>query len=304
MSWNSLHQIESTEAYSCYARVNLSLIHPRLLSTLVLLDPVIQEAPTGPPEDDGPTPPQASTFRRDLWASREIAAASFGRSKFYQTWDDRVFSKWIEFGLRDLPTAIYPEASTSQDGETAVTLTTPKHQEVFTFLRPNYGGQDATGKRVINRTTHADLDPAAPLTYPFYRPEPPTTLRNLPFLRPSVLYVFGGKSGLSTPELRKLKMERTGTGVGGSGGAQNGRVKEVVLEVVGHFVAMEAVGACADAAAGWIDQEMQRWGEEEEDFRTEWSKKKKQEKFMIDEEWKKRLGWRPVRLNSESPSKI
>ena len=288
-------------------RVNVSLIHPRLLSTLVLMDPGIQKASAGHPKEGGPPPAVLSTFRRDLWPSRDDAAASFGNSKFYQTWDDRVLKKWVEFGLRDLPTAVYPNISTSQDAKTAVTLTTPKHQEVFTFARPNYGGQGTDGKQITNRITHADLDPADPAdpsSYPFYRPEPPTTFRNLPFLRPSVLYVFGGESNLSTPERRKMKMERTGIGIGGSGGVQDGRVKAVVLEGIGHLVAMEAVGACAEAAAIWFDQEIKRWRKEEEDFKREWSNKKKQEKFMIDEEWLKRIGAKPGRSNSEASTKL
>lgn len=285
-------------------RVNISLIHPRLLSTLVLLDPVIQEASAGPPTTGGPQPALASTFRRDLWPSREVAATSFGNSKFYQAWDDRVLKKWIEFGLRDLPTAIYPDVSTSQDGQTGVTLTTPKHQEVFTFARPNYGGRDATGKHVINRTTHADYDPADPSAYPFYRPEPSATFRNLPFLRPSVLYVFGGESNMSTPEWRKRKTESTGTGLGGSGGAPDGRVKEVVLEGIGHLVAMEAVGACAEAAAMWFDQEVKRWRKEEEEFQKKWRNKKKQEKSMVDDEWMKRIGVKPRRPNAQTANKL
>ncbi|SLM37424.1 Alpha/Beta hydrolase fold [Lasallia pustulata] len=283
--------------------VNLSLIHPRLLTSLVLLDPVIIEASKPPNQDKNPVT-LASTVRRDLWPSREVAAAWFGNSKFYQTWDARVLKKWIEFGLRDLPTAIYPSVSLSQDTKRAVTLTTPKHQEVFTFSRPNYAGQDATGKQIINRTTHADLDPADSYSFPFYRPEPRITFRNLPFLRPSVLYVFGGESDLSTPEFRKMKIERTGIGVGGSGGAQCGRVKEVVLEGIGHLVAMDAVGSCAEAAAMWFDQEMQRWRKEEEAFRREWSKKKKQDKFMIDEEWMKRIGAKPGRSNPGGLNKL
>ena len=268
------------------------------------MDPIIQEASRGPSKTRRPAHAILSTFRRDLWPSREVASASFGNSKFYQNWDDRVLKKWIEFGLRDLPTAIYPNASRSQDETTAVTLMTPKHQEVFTYGRPNYRAQGGSGKQTINRTTHADLDPADPSTYPCYRPEKLITFRNLPFLRPSVLYIFGGESESSPPEWRKTKLERTGTGVGGSGGAQAGRVKEVVLEGIGHLVAMEAVEACADAAAMWFDQELKRWRKEEEDFNREWSKKKKQEKFMLDEEWMKRIGAKSGRSNSRTSNKL
>lgn len=109
---------------------------------------------------------------------------------------------------------------------------------------------------------------------------------------------------MSSPELRKMKMETTGTGLGGSGGAIEGRVKEVVLEGIGHLVAMEAVGACAEAAAMWFDQEVKRWREEEEDFQRKWSNKKKQERFMVDEEWINRIGAKPQRSNSQVRNKL
>ncbi|KAI9881029.1 MAG: hypothetical protein M1830_008911 [Pleopsidium flavum] len=264
---------------------NLALIHPRLLTTLILLDPVIQKHSSSP-SGSGFSPGRASTFRRDLWPSRSAAAESFRKSKFYQAWDERVLDRWLQYGLRDLPTTIYPEDSTLDDTGKPVTLTTTKHQEVFTFLRPIFTSKDEHGKEAIIRLTHADFDPTTPHSSPFYRPEPEHTYHNLPFVRPSVLYIFGGLSLLSPPEWRKEKMELTGSGVGGSGGMKAGRVKEVVLENAGHLVAMEAVGACADATAEWLRVELKRWWEEEDKFNQEWSVKTRREKLMISEEWK------------------
>lgn len=94
---------------------------------------------------------------------------------------------------------------------------------------------------------------------------------------------------------RKEKMDSTGTGVGGSGGTKEGRVREVVLEEIGHLVAMEAVEACADAATSWIGKEMGRWRDEERKFREEWSKKGILEKQVVSEEWKRMIGG-PLRV--------
>ena len=73
-----------TQIYSHHSpshRVNLSLMHPRLFTTLVLLDPVIQsQSVVAPPSE--PNVARASTFRRDLWPSRAAAAASFAKSPF------------------------------------------------------------------------------------------------------------------------------------------------------------------------------------------------------------------------------
>jgi len=231
----------------------------------------------------------ASTFRRDLWPSRRAAAESFRKSQFYQAWDERVLDRWLNYGLRDVPTAIYPDDGATTDGEKPVTLTTTKHQEVFTFLRPTFSGKQEPEKDVIDRAAQPDFDVAFPRSYPFYRPEPVRTFHNLPFVRPSVLYIFGGLSDLSPPDWREEKMERTGSGVGGSGGVKEGRVKQVVLEEHGHLIAMEAVEACADATAAWVGPELKRWRDEEDRTMQGWSRKSRRDKLVVSEEWKKRV---------------
>lgn len=282
--------------------VHLAYSHPRLLASLVLIDPIIQNASAAAPDKSRLSHTQASTFRRDDWPSRAEAASSVKKSKFYISWDPRVLDLWIRYGLRSLPTDIYPrehdDSDRSEYADGPVTLTTTKHQEVFTFLRPNFDGLDANGKLIVNRRTHPDLDLRAADKYPFYRPEPPAIFNDLPRLRPSVLYIFGGQSDFSRPDLRKQKMERTGTGVGGSGGTEVGRVKEVVFEDVGHLVPMEAVGRCAAAAGEWLASELKRWREEEAEFKREWETKERRERFTTSEEWKKNIGGDP-RMMSE-----
>ncbi|KAJ5544926.1 hypothetical protein N7535_006688 [Penicillium sp. DV-2018c] len=275
----------------------LCLMHSRLIHTLVLLDPVIQRQTT---QLDGPSlennkrkiaqTTQLSTHRRDIWPSRQDAAEGFRRSPFYQTWDPRVLSRWIEHGLRDLPTAIHPDSKTVTKTKTntnnangpPVTLRTPLHQEVFTFSRPNY---NHTTNATVNRRTHPDLDADHPHNHPFYRPEPARIFSQLPFLRPSVLYVFGGKSDMCLPDMRADKLANTGVGIGGSGGVAKGRVRDVMLEEFGHLLAQEAVNECAEAAVAWITPEIRRWREEEESFEREWRGKSKVEKMTVDKEW-------------------
>lgn len=295
-SFPFIANISSIESALTSYSVKLSLLHPRLLHSLVLLDPVIYRAF----KNDGthsfhttgknvPITTKLSTYRRDLWPSREAAAESFRKSPFYQAWDPRVLDRWIKYGLRDLPTAIHPldETSTSK-GDKPVTLRTTLHQEVFTFSRPNYDF-DRSKNTPINIFTHPDLDPSLN-SYPFYRPEGLLIFSQLQHLRPGVLYVAAGKSDLSAPELRADKLAVTGRGVGGSGGVPTGRVQELFLKDRGHLLAQEAVTECADAAASWFGKELQRFREEEETFRTQWSRKSKVEKMTIDEEWKKHVG--------------
>ncbi|RKL49902.1 hypothetical protein BFJ70_g1075 [Fusarium oxysporum] len=245
--------------------------HPRLLRSLVLLDPVIQIP-------NGSIPPAiSSTARRDIWPSREEAAARFRGSKFFQAWDPRVLDRWIEHGLRQVPTELHPAQGTEKDER--VTLTTSKHQELFTFLRPT--DREVPGEEYLDKDPVADEEYPG---YPFYRPEPLQVFRRLPELRPSVLYIFGETSELSPLEQREAKMARTGTGVGGSGGAAAGRVKQIVLDC-GHLVAMERVTECADAIIGFLGSELERWQQEKEEFERYWKKQSRKEQITIDENW-------------------
>lgn len=267
--------------------VKLSLMHPRLFQTLVLIDPVIQRfsSPSG-----NYSPALASSVRRDRWPSRSAARKAFLRSQFYQKWDPRVFDRWITYGLRDLPTALYPNAqpssvpppatadpsaTTTSQPEKEVTLCTTKHNEVLTFLRHHPVQYDSSGHVVVDpnleRLKYPDYDFQESPAETFYRAEPLSIFQDLPFVRPSVLYIFGTDSHLSAPALRADKLACTGVGISGSGGVKQGRVKEVVLEKVGHLIPMERVGETATASTEWIGQEMERWRRDEEMYAKMWA---------------------------------
>jgi hypothetical protein len=190
-----------------------------------------------------------------------------------------VLDLWVQHGLRDLPTAIHPSPDPAT--EQRVTLTTSKHQELFTFLRPTYRGDPVPDRdaEVVNKEFPG---------YPFYRAEPLHGYKRLPELRPSVLYVFGEESDMSGPEARRIKMEKTGTGVGGSGGAPKGRVREVVLDC-GHLVAMERVPQCADAIAGFLEAELELWRREQKEFAEKRARVGARDLVMVDEQWKREI---------------
>jgi len=170
-----------------------------------------------------------------------------------------------------------------------VTLTTTKHQECFTFLRPSWDAMSADGKVILKRDLVPDMGPDFVTKFPFYRPEPPTTLEKLDRLRPSALYIFGAESDVSDLESQKLKLQITGTGVGGSGGLKEGRVKGVTLDGVGHLVVMEASKKCADATADWLGQEVKKFAVERQQYK-EWAKQSITAKSTLSEEWKRRIG--------------
>lgn len=274
---------------------HLSLLHPRLLTTLVLLDPVITHF-TFRRMGAGVGPTRSSTFRRETWPSRAEAETSFRRSKFYSSWDPRVLDAWVAHAIRDTPTALFPNNDGKDAGQ--VTLTTTKHQEVFTFFRPLWpyykadGTIDRDGAPDFDPKLNDKVDPTNP--FPFYRSEGSIILDNLPHVRPSVLWVFGGDSDLSLPEGRKEKLELCGSGGGGSGGVKEGRAAEVLLEGRGHLFPMEIPDQCAEHAVAWIGKEMQRWRAAEREY-EEWTKLPVREKTTLSQRFMDSVGRPPVK---------
>ena len=269
------------------ASINLSLTHPRLLTSIILLDPVIQLSP--PNMGLGTDPPgnlNSSTYRRDLWPNRRAAAATFAKSPILASWDPRVLSLMVTYGLRDLPTELYPSLPADNNpNDPYVTLTSTKHQEVWTTIRPNYHSRDpATGRIRIDRSTHADIDPLAAFI-PLYRPEPRSTFYRLPTVRPSVLWLLGEKTIMRLDEINE-GIKVCGTGVGGSGGAVDGRVQQKVMLGHGHLFPMEIVAETAEACATWLGTEMERFRKDEERWRAERAARSEKDDLMTDEAWR------------------
>lgn len=306
--------------------VNLSLMHPRLLTSLILIDPVIQRLPS-PEGNFGPA--KASTTRRELWPSRKAAAEKLKSSKFYQSWDPRVFDRWIQYGLRELPTYHFPQATAAsatpptitadpltatvppaKDAEREVTLRTTKHQEVLTFVRPNFPTLEYPNpSSEPNPITHADVDISSQPVSPFYSPVPIATFHKLPHLRPSVFYIFGDPAAgafLSSPVLKADNLAHTGVGVGGSGGVQAGRVNSVTFDGIGHLIPMEVVERTADECVGWLRPELTRWRGVEDAERAEWAETPREKKSVLSEQYVRVMtgDWMGVAKGKAQKSKL
>lgn len=289
--------------------VGLSLLHPRLLEGIVLLDPVMQDLRVTDEMREGAEmlgkamgrkielfPFRASAGRKDRWRSRADAERSILQNAFYKRWDPRVLQLWLKYGLRNVePTESSSAAHNSvsaddtdslQHQQQAVTLSTPVPQEVQTFVKTHLDPHNLTLKHLIPHLTSYRSHKS---DTQFLHPQPFMSLQSLARLRPRTLFIFGGRSPMSTPSLQAEKLSRVGTGLGGNGGiagngADSGVVQSVVLERVGHLVAMEDVGGCAGAVAPWLEEQWQRYRGEMREYEA-WTGKPLGEKQGLSQEW-------------------
>ncbi|PWY91036.1 hypothetical protein BO70DRAFT_349548 [Aspergillus heteromorphus CBS 117.55] len=245
----------------CAQLIHLSILHPRLLSTLILYEPVILDIPTTP--SPAPNPSLPAALKPDFWPTRATAETYF--AKALRKWDPRARARYLQYGLRNIPTRLYPTSTPSPTTTTPiltpVTLTTTKHHEAWSYSIPNLTPPDPNPK--LDRLLLPDWDRTLELPVLFSRPECLAAMRELPFVRPSVLWVFAGRSYLSGAAEQDRKMSVTGTGTGGSGGAQEGKVSRAVLEKGGHGLVVEEVGWCAGVAGEWVARWKGGWLEEE-----------------------------------------
>ncbi|KAK4501077.1 hypothetical protein PRZ48_006883 [Zasmidium cellare] len=270
--------------------LTLAYLHPTLFSSVVCIEPVI----TRGFDFMHLGAVNIFTFRKDIWPSREDAVAAARKNVLFKGWDERVLELFFKYGFRELPTLLYPETSKAltdfKIGMKPVTLTTTKHHEARTYGRPAFPERDQPlSSWQADRSTHPDLlkTEHEKLNQPIYRPEPVTAHRNLPALRPSCNFIYGAKSPFvsNQPEGRAIKMQITGTGPGGSGGAAAGKVKEAVLSVGGHYVPLEHPKAVAEQLTSMLGESLMTWAKEEEDQKARWAKLDTRDKAMMDDEW-------------------
>ena len=219
-----------------------------------------------PSKRGGRSPALWASARPDLWPSREAATTFIQSNPFWRSWDPRALNQYLQYGLRSTPTALYPSASSD-----AVTLTTTKAQEAWTYLRFNAtprASKDDPQERLLGpdlATTAKELTTNNP-DYVAVCPWCCIAFEFLPYVRPSVLYVFGEKSHINIPERRKDKLERTGTGLGGSGGAVTGRVRAEVLPGSSHLAPLEKVHDTAGLLSAWLEEQLATYRAEKEFF--------------------------------------
>ncbi|KAJ5648007.1 hypothetical protein N7490_004379 [Penicillium lividum] len=244
--------------------VLLSMLHPRLFTSLTLIEPVIS------PDIfscQGIMLAIVSLKRQDTWKSQ--AAAIESAQKSHRRWDKRVLDRWILHAYRNLP-------STTTQADQPVTLISSKYQEVLQYLRPN-----PLGHKAIGGESTPDTPPADYLLYPdiigppqttsvFYRYEPILAWKLIKHVRPPVLFVLGKSSPIFSPATREKLLKRTGVGIGGNGGVKALRVEEKSIKG-SHHLPLENVLETAAAIGPWISKSAQTWKEDEVRIAEGWA---------------------------------
>jgi len=256
----------------CAQLVQLAQIHPALFQSLVLIEPVIQE--TIPP---GPNAAFMTSYRPDFWNSREEAQAFFEKIKFYKSWDRRSLNKYLQYGLRETPTVIFPDATPG-----SVTLSTTKHQEAWSYVRSTFSSRPPdTDLNTQERLLTSDYD-ATQAKYVFHRAEPGLAFRALPTLQPAVFWIFAEQSYINPPKERGIKISNTGIKARGSGG-----VSSTVVEGANHLLPLEKVNETATLLASHIEQQVERYKQQQDFWNTFDTGKSDHDKQVLSSQWMK-----------------
>ena len=274
------------------ALTHLAILHPRLLTSLILFDPIMGSSMS----TDFATMFYMNSVRPDLWPSRK--AAEEASKSLWREWDPKVLELWMKHAFRDTPTLAHATPGN-------VTLLTPKAQEGWIYCRNWFDPLPANNKdeyvTQAARAKYPDMHVGVLQTHPFYRPEDKRIWNDLPHLRPGVLYVCPAKG--PTKKATDEKVRITGIGHGGSGGVEEGRVSSVVVEGVGHLLPFEKPGECAEVAAEWLGRDLGAWRERGR-FERECRDDKSVDLVLLSGEWMRRAKAFYARSRREGGAKL
>ncbi|CAO2657287.1 Nn.00g034130.m01.CDS01 [Neocucurbitaria sp. VM-36] len=254
----------------CAQIAYLASIHPRLFHSVIFIEPVMQAS--HPP---GPNSALFSSMRREKWESRAKAEAQISRNGFFQSMDPRALKLFLAYALKDTPGG-------------GVTLSTPKAQEAWSYVRSNFhplSENTAEGRqreRMLNPDTEPFSGASKVLTM---RPELLPICEALPHLRPKTLYIYGEYSHINFDEVREQHVVQTGSGRGGNGGVNDRGVEEKVLENCGHLCVFEKPSIIAVEVSEWLGREMVRWRHEKEFWDTIDTGKSRNGRKELSEKW-------------------
>jgi pimeloyl-ACP methyl ester carboxylesterase len=182
--------------------IDLALFHPRLFSSLILLDPYLTRIP--PANFRGSLVfHKFLVSRRENWPSRSSAEADIAKWPLYHGFDSRCLAALLKYGLRTL-------SASGNTLDPPVTWATPAAQEIHLMGRPTRAQKQTDGTYVVDRAACPDLD-TLDACDSIYRWETRVTWDRIVELRPSVKFVLGANSYVPRDEVRTC-ISRCGTG--------------------------------------------------------------------------------------------
>ena len=229
----------------------MSHLHQRLFAGIVLIEPFfetehhLQSYRVGRATESAQHRISLLARRRDAWPTREEAAARLRAAPYYAVFDPRAFERVVKYDLRDMPTPQHPHA---------VTLTTPKAQEVYMYARPDppFPGFEA-GPDYKSRSEDSFVVPG------FYRSEVKHRKRVLGQVLPPLLFLWGTESDIGSSTYPQKVIDQTGVGDEGNGGVASGNVQSKHVKGAYHAVHLEMPGKAAEEIGKWLKKEQKKW---------------------------------------------
>ncbi|KAJ5721890.1 uncharacterized protein N7483_009824 [Penicillium malachiteum] len=261
-------------------------MHSRLFHSVSFLEPMIQME--SPSKLGGPSSALWTSLRPDVWPSAQDAKKHIRTNGFWRRWDPKCVDQYIRFGLRPVPTALYPN---SKFGSEIVTVTTKKAQEAWSYLRLNATSRDGNSELNKEHFLNPDLATVAKEgdnNHPDWALVCPwccIAFEYLLYIRPSVYYIFGEKSHINPPERRRDKLERTGKGLGGSGGVAANRVRSDIISKGSHMAPLEKINDTARLLSGWLESQMKAYQAEQDFWAHHESDKTEQGGLALSKKW-------------------
>lgn len=245
------------QSWGAVTIVGLSLMHPRLFTGMVFLEPTFATNPHIRTKDRANRMPDrfhrgaAMAKRQDIWPSLAAARERLRANPYYGSFDASVFERVMKHDFRPASAERCAEVGSVD----AVTLVTPKAMEVATMMRPD-PPLDGYPEESDLRNRPDDIDTT--IVQGFYRGEVVKMYEDLPCILPSTLLVWASKSLAGTGYAQDIT-NRIGIGYGGNGGVAAGRVKSVDIPNVGHPLPLEKPGVVAKVVSEWLQNELVTW---------------------------------------------
>lgn len=119
------------------AHILCNTFYPKMpFKSFILVEPMcFPQEPAGMTRDFGVFLTNSALKRRDIFPSREDALAWLKSRAGFKVWDERVLQAFVDHGMRDLPTAEYPD---KKDG---VTLKCTRAMEVACYVQHTNTGR-------------------------------------------------------------------------------------------------------------------------------------------------------------------